>query len=294
MQHNYWHCSEVKNLLDRFKAYLVKEGKSENTVHAYYRHVKTFFDWFNDVSEIKWEKLYRENILDYKSYLLNIKGLTGKSVNAHLAALINFNMFLISEQIQENMVSYKTDYEKVKVEYANPTTVNETEVEGFRQKILETDSKRNYCLVTLLAYSGMRISEALGIKLADINLREKKILIRKNKEEKDRVVIINDKCVNAIGEYLAERENFKHKDSQFLFISRINKTVDRTTINHIFENASDKITPHTLRHFFCSYALENGWSVQEVAAQVGHANIQTTIMYTNPAREEKESNINFF
>lgn len=276
----------MTKLLTKFKNYLSKEGKSNNTISAYRHHIENFLKWFGDSFGTDFIRLYRENILDYKSYLLNIKKLNGKSVNAHLAALIKFNLFLIHEKIQEDNVVFKTDYVKVQVEYASPAKVTKAEVENFRQKILETDSKRNYAIVTLLAYSGMRISEALGIKLTDINLIGREILVRKGKGEKQRIVIINDKCVNAIREYLKERENYKHKNSQYLFISRENETVDRTTINHIFESTSGKITPHTLRHFFCSYALESGWSLHEVAAQAGHTNIQTTIIYTNPTRQE--------
>ncbi len=273
-------------MIKKFKDCLTNEGKSDNTISADCRHVENFLKWFNDSFGTNFVKLYRNNILEYKSYLLNIKKLNGKSINTHLAALIKFNLFLISKKIQEDIVAFKTDYVKVQVEYASPAKITRAEVENFRQKILETDSKRNYAIVTLLTYSGMRISEALSIKLDDIDLTGREILVRKGKGEKQRVVIINDKCVNAIREYLKERENSKYKDSQFLFVSQKNEKVARTTINHVFENNSDKITPHTLRHFFCAYALENGWSLHEVAAQAGHANIQTTIIYTNPTRQE--------
>jgi len=48
---------------------------------------------------------------------------------------------------------------------------------------------------------------------------------------------------------------------------------------------SDKITPHTLRHYFCTIALEGGLSVHEVAYLAGHSNIHTTLIYLNPSRE---------
>lgn len=272
-------------MLAKFQSYLTKESKSDNTVSSYFSHVENFLKWFSDSYGTKFVKLYRENVLDYKSYLLNIKKLNGKSVNAHLAALIKFNQYLVSKEIQEYIVAFKTDYVKIQIDYASPAKVIQTEVENFRQKLLETDNKRNYCLATLLAYTGMRISEALNIKLANVNLAGREILVI-GKGEKQRVVIINDKCVNAIRAYLKERNLSKFNNSEFLFVSRQNEKVSRSRINRIFNNTSKKITPHTLRHFFCSYALEKGWSLHEVAAQVGHTNIQTTIIYTNPSREE--------
>ncbi len=47
-----------------------------------------------------------------------------------------------------------------------------------------------------------------------------------------------------------------------------------------------EISPHDLRHFFCSHALESGLSVHEVAKQAGHSNIHTTLLYINPTKEE--------
>lgn len=144
----------------------------------------------------------------------------------------------------------------------------------------------------MLAYSGLRISEALDIKLSELNLKAKELIIKNGKGSKQRLVIINDKIINALKEYLKERENLINKNSDYLFISRESEKVSRTRINHIFNNYSDKITPHILRHFFCSNALENGWSVHEVAAQAGHTNIQTTLVYTNPSREEMKRKSN--
>jgi integrase/recombinase XerD len=185
-----------------------------------------------------------------------------------------------------SMVVFKTDYMKVQLEFASPANITKSEVEAFRQKILETDNKRDYSLATLLAYSGLRISEAINLKLSDINLPAQEILVRYGKGKKQRLVIINDKVVNAIKQYLKDRESQRFKDSEYLFISRESEKVSRTRVNHIFNNYSNKITPHTLRHFFCSYAIENGWSVHEVAGQAGHSNIHTTLIYTNPSREE--------
>ena len=52
------------------------------------------------------------------------------------------------------------------------------------------------------------------------------------------------------------------------------------------------ISPHDLRHFFCSNALEKGLNVHEVAAIAGHSNIHTTLMYTNPSRKKILEKIN--
>jgi site-specific recombinase XerD len=97
------------------------------------------------------------------------------------------------------------------------------------------------------------------------------------------VVFIGEKVVHAVGEYLKAR-NSGDSDSLWLFPGRSGKPLHRSVINKVFAVYSDIITPHSLRHFFCSNALEKGYSIHEVASQAGHSNIHTTMRYTNPAR----------
>lgn len=273
-------------MIESFKNWLDDQQLSKNTTKSYSGHIKCYLKWFQESFNTPLNQLYRENILDYMSYMINIKKLKAESINAHLAALIKLNEYLIEQSIQTDIVVSKKDYIKIQKDYISPATIIKADVEAFRQKILENKDKRDYAIVTLLAYSGMRISEALNIKIDDINLIAREILVRYGKRKKQRLVIINDKISNAIKEYLKEREQQKNKDSDYLFISRESNRLDRSVINRIFNEYSDKITPHTLRHFFCSYALENGWSTHEVAAQVGHSNIHTTMLYTHPSRSE--------
>ncbi len=278
----------------QFKEWLIQESKSENTIKTYLIHLNGYKKWFQESYNSEINKLYRENILDYISYMLNIKKLNARSINAKLAALLKYNEYLVEIGEQDPIVISKKDLIKVQKEYVNPSTLKKSDVEVFRQRILEKSSKRNYTIATLLAYSGVRITEALNIKLSDVNLKTMEILIRYGKGKKQRTIIINDKIKNAINEYLREeRDKMRNKDKEYLFISQVGNHLDRTSINRIFNVYSDKITPHSLRHFFCSHALENGWSMHEVALQAGHSNLNTTMMYSHPSLDnlKRKSNL---
>lgn len=277
-----------------FKEWLIQKGKSENTIKTYLIHLKGYKKWFQENFKTKPKKLYRENILDYISYLLNVKKLNAKSINSKLSALLKYNKYLVELKIQEAIIITKNDKIKIQNEYVNPLTLTKTDVEVFRQKILEKSSKRNYAIATLLAYSGLRISEALNIKLLDINLNTMEILIKYGKGRKQRSIIINDKIKNSINEYIRKERSKKYnKDKEYLFISQRADHLDRSSINRIFSCYSKKITPHSLRHFFCSHALESGWSMHEVALQAGHSNIHTTMIYAHPTLEnlKRKSNL---
>lgn len=275
--------------LKQFKQHLIDDGKAENTVLTYSRSVAEYARWYTDSCGMELEQLYRTNILDYISYLRTVKALTARSVNTKLSALISFNEFLIGEKVQQELVLSKKDLLRIQQQYANPSTLNKQQMEEFRQRVLVRFGKRNHAIVTLLAYTGLRISECLNLKPEDVNLAAMEARIHKGKGDKERIVYLNDKIVNAVREYLAERPT----GCPYLFVSRKGGRLDRSTVNRIFNQCSDCITPHTLRHYFCSAAIEvGGYSMAEVANQAGHSNIHTTMLYTNPTREEMKRKAN--
>lgn len=84
----------------------------------------------------------------------------------------------------------------------------------------------------------------------------------------------------------------RDSDSPYLFVSRQNRKLSPSRINQIFNQYSDVITPKTLRHYFCSNALQNGYAIHEVANQAGHSNVQTTLIYSNPTVKEMKEKAN--
>ncbi len=274
-------------MLEAFKEYLALQGKSKNTINSYYLHMKGYYQWYLESFGRECSVLYRENILDYISYLRNIKKDNGRTINCKISALIKYNEFLIEKGIQQDQVVSKNDNIKIQQTYANPSDVTKQEVDAFRQQLLQDGYRDIYCLATLLAYAGLRISEALNIQLADFNLTVGELKIR-GKGDKDRVVYLNDKIINSIREFLRVRES----ESPYLFANSNGKVIHRSTVNKIFNKYSDKITPHVLRHYFCTIALEGGLSVHVVAYLAGHSNIHTTLIYLNPSREAIRGKIN--
>lgn len=277
------------DLLEKFKQYLIDDDMSENTIKGYIQNVNGFLKWLDQSKNVPFSKLHNENVKEYVSYLKTIKQSKPKTINTKINALVKFNEFLMEKGIQTEMVVTKKDFQKVQQQYASLAKVELKDVEKFRQLILDSGNKRNYALVSLLAYAGLRISEALNLTMDDFNLVSREMLI-KGKGTKTRTVFISDKVKEAIQSWLKVR-GFEI-ESKYLFISNRNKQLNRTTVNKIFKtyskmvNRDINITPHDLRHFFCSHAINNGMSVHEVANQAGHSNIHTTLLYTNPSKQE--------
>ena len=275
----------IKDFVDR----LHLEGKSDKTIKQYSTSIKEYFQWFYEsYGDVEFKKLYRENILEYKNYLKNIKrskrsgnNLDAKSVNSKLSALIKFNELLQAD----NIVISKADLIKVQTEIISPTNITKKEVEEFRQRILQSEgcsAKRNYAIVTIMAYARLRISEVLQLKKVDVNTTANQIRVTDGKGEKQRTVIINSKIVSAIREY----QKSDQVESEYIFHNSKGKMLNPSTINKVFDEFSVEgyhIHPHMLRHFFCYNALESGaYSINEVSNQAGHTSIKTTMRYLNP------------
>lgn len=275
-------------MLEQYREFLTRQDKAKNTISSYIGAVRRYMLWYSDSCGLSFEKLYRANVLDYISFLRTVRKLSGRTVNADISALATFNQFLIESEVQKDVVVGKRDFIKIQQEYANPSSVSKQQVEEFRQRVLAGEGKRDYAIVTLLAYGGLRVSEAVNLELRDVNLPAREVTVRSGKGDKERIVYIGDRIVNALREYQRERSS----DSPYIFVSRAGGALHRSRVNKIFNKYSDTITPHTLRHFFCSQTIEAGYSIAELANQAGHSNVHTTLIYTNPTREEMKAKAN--
>ena len=274
-------------LLDDYKKFLREQGKSENTIKTYSGHVNEYYRWYKDTFGGELTLLYHTNILDFRSYLQNIKKLKFKSIDTKLSSLTSFNEFLVQIGVQKDLVITAEDRLKFQQDIASPAEIEKKDVEAFLQKVLVDTGKRNYAIAVILAYAGLRVSECISISLTNIDFQARELLVT-GKGNKQRIVFINDKIIHAVREYLKVRNS----QSEYLFISRNGGKLHRSSVNRFFNQCSDKITPHKLRHYFCSHALEMGYTIAEVANQAGHASERTTLIYTNTSREKMKEKSN--
>ena len=152
-----------------------------------------------------------------------------------------------------------------------------------------TDSKRDYCILTLFLNCGMRLSELVGINLSDIDkdLRSLRVV---GKGSKERVVYLNSACMDALNSYLEERTaNKKAAAEPALFISNQNKRISKRRVQQVVENSLQEagldgkgITTHKLRHTAATLMYQYGDAdVLTLKELLGHASVSTTEIYTH-------------
>ena len=273
-------------MLEGFKKFMENELRlSENSINSYYSDVKLYEKYYKESYAEELKELVYADVKMYKQYLLN-KSTSPKTINRKLTSLRTYNEFLIQEKLQTEMVIKDRDFIKIQKNKLNNNMISVQDVNKIKHyaaKDLKA-SKRDFCFVSILCYGGLRASEITNIKIGDIRLNERELYIV-GKGEKFRTVVINNIMYFAIKDYLEERQQINTKNP-YLFISQksINtkKPVNRNFCNRILNKYKDlckleELHPHLLRHFYGSNALHNaGYTIEQVASQMGHSNINTT------------------
>ncbi len=153
----------------------------------------------------------------------------------------------------------------------------------------EADSKRDFCIITLFLNCGMRLSELVGINISDIDFYENRLKVL-GKGNKERMVYLNNACIDALNKYLEiRRNNNKASSEPALFISNQNRRISKRRVQQIVEKTLNDagldgkgITTHKLRHTAATLMYQYGDAdVLTLKELLGHVSVSTTEVYTH-------------
>ena len=132
--------------------------------------------------------------------------------------------------------------------------------------------------------AGLRVSELINLKAKDLNFKEKYGYVRGGKGNKDRIFIISEKIERALMSICLG----KNKDD-YVFITNRNDKYNVASLQQIIKKAArnaridKRVSCHTLRHSFATHLIENGYSLNEVQALLGHKSPETSMIYVHIA-----------
>lgn len=278
----------VGKMIEEFIEFMKKDNVSENTYMSYASDIKLYMQYYEDSYGEEITELNHSDIIMYVNYLKRNQT-SARTINRKIAALKKYNLFLIDEGLQKDVVIVDKDYIKIQKSFISkkvPTVQEMNKIQHIATKD-EKNPERDRCFLAILIYGGLRESEMITIRLVDIKLEERFINII-GKGNKFRQVIINDIMYDAIKKYLEIREKM-NTDNPYLFVGQKNvnnkKPLNRNFCNRLIDKYKDlcksvKLHPHKLRAFFCTNALHNaGYSIEQVANQAGHSSLNTTRVY---------------
>jgi integrase/recombinase XerC len=281
--------------IQQFLKYLrLQKNYSEYTIEAYTRDLYQFVSQISGSCEdTDIDKFNRATIRDYL-YLLSTLGLARKSIARKLASLKSFGKFLVLAGVLiDNPASH---IRTPKVESKEPVFLSIEEIDNSIRALTGNDmlTLRNRAILEVLYSTGIRLSELFGLTLDNVDFHNDVIRVL-GKGKKERVVPIGRMAVNALKEYLPQRQinlmKWGRLDEKALFINRSGSRLSRRgiqlSVSAILRRISHKehLSPHVLRHSFATHMLDNGADLRAVQELLGHSSLATTQGYTHVTME---------
>jgi site-specific recombinase XerD len=304
---------ETPEVLREFLSYHETiKGHAKKTVDEYFLDLRTFFRFlklhknrvprdseFDEISimDVDLSFLAAVTLTDVYEFLAFLSrdrarqwnsrhggyGLSATSRARKIAAIRSYYKYLTlkTKQLTVNPV---LELEPPKSKKTLPRFLSLDECRQLLDAVAGRNRARDYCILTLFLNCGLRISELVGLNLSDVQADYLRVLGKGNKE---RIVYINDACVEAINGYLEIRKLLSPAEKAFFLSARRTRistaAVHELVKKHLFAAGLDstKYSSHKLRHTAATLMLRSGVDVRTLQEILGHEHLNTTQIYTH-------------
>jgi len=257
------------NELSEYNRLLRLKNYSTGTINTYNYCFEKFLAHFTgkNISE-----LTKDQILDFL-YQESQKGLSAGYQNQ----IINAIKFYYEHVLGRKREFY--DIPRAKRPQKLPVVFSEEEIVLLLNQI---DNLKHKCALYLIYSGGLRISEAINMKIADIDTTRNLIMIRAGKGKKDRTTLLSQTLLEMLSHYYK-----LYKPIEYIFEGESGGQYTAKSIQNVFNKALAKsgikkeATVHSLRHSFATHLLERGTDLRYIQELLGHESSKTTEIYTH-------------
>ena len=264
----------LQDLIDllRLKAY------SESTVRTYSHE---FMSLLYLLRNRPVNTLSADEVRRYILYCIETLHLSENTVHSRLNALkFYFEQVLKREKIF-------VEIPRPKKPFILPKVLGEQEISRLFQAL---DNKKHKAILFTAYSAGLRVSEAVSLRISDIDTDRMQIFVRKAKGKKDRYVMLSPVLLDILRNYM---RTWKPRPKEFLFEGdHDGEHISIRTAQAVFFQARQRagirksVSFHSLRHSFATHLLEQGIDVKYIKELLGHFSIQTTNRYLHVKREQ--------
>ena len=284
--------------VEEFLDWLVLErGRSLRTCEAYRRDLNGYCEMLTSRNASP-ETASEEDILAFMRHQQG-RGMAPASVKRAMSAVRTFHKFLVTEGLRPDDPG--SHLELPKMPRAVPKALSEAEVEAVLDTVVGTDpvSRRDRALLEVLYGTGMRISELVGMSMADLDLGGATVRVL-GKGQRERVLPVGRCAHEALsawlipggrGEMEPERWPSQH-DQEAVWLSLRGRRLTRQGAWGVVKKRAQqvglgaKVSPHVFRHSCATHLLDHGADIRVVQELLGHASISTTQVYTMVSKEK--------
>ncbi len=279
-------------MVDKFLKYLQSEKRySDNTIMSYRRDLMQFYSFHSVPTStiITDHRKVRFWIVD-----LFDQGLSPRSIRRKISALRSFYKYLI----RQGEIDFSPMDRIVMPKVSKPLPVfipqNQTQKLQGQREFEDFIDIRDFLVIEILYWTGMRRSELARLKISDIDFVGKQIKVL-GKGRKERYIPIEQPLIELIEWYEQMKKEFfegEQYDKTYLILSNTGRMAYPELINRVVKNFLTELTtiekksPHVLRHTFATHLLNNGADINAIKELLGHSSLAATEVYTHNSFEK--------
>ena len=271
-------CDANADALSKFNQTLVLKGYSLSTIRTYVGELSVFLQTLGNTTA---ESLALERIKDYLFYCHTTLKLSEHTIHSRMNAMKFYYEQVLGRE------KFFWEIPRPKKPYILPKVISEEKIMQGLQSIKNIKHKA----LLFIAYSaGLRVSEVVKIKIADIDSDRMQIRIEAAKGKKDRMVTLAEATLLVLREYFVQ-----YKPKNYLFEGQNGEEhYSPRSAQLVFNQQFAKIglpkyfSFHSLRHSYATHLLENGTDIKYIQELLGHNNINTTLRYTHVSKKAIE------
>lgn len=282
-------------LLPTIKLYVrylrLERNLSPNTIEAY-RNDLAHLEAFMMRNNLKLENVTLEQLHTFAASLHEY-GITPRSQARVLSGVRSFFRFLVLDGVVENDPTELLEWPSLPEHLPVVLTLEEIDRIEDSIDLSKAEGARNRAIIEVLFSCGLRVSELVNMKLSDLYLEDRVLLVR-GKGNKERLVPVSNKAIADLKRWFFDRNLMKIKpgEDDYVFLNRRGAHLTRTMILIMVKRQAEKagikkkISPHTFRHSFATALLQGGADLRSIQAMLGHEKIDTTLVYTHISNEQ--------
>lgn len=269
---------ENQEALQLYHQQLILKGYSQSTIRTYENEFRQFLHSIKDNAA---QRFPVSRLKDYFQYCFTTLKLSENTIHSKINAI----KFYYEQVLHREKFFWEIPRPKKPLQM--PKLLNEDEL----RKLFNALINRKHKAMLFTAYSaGLRVSEVVNLKIADIDSQRMQIFIERAKGKKDRYVNLSPVLLDILRKYLLE---YKPRPKLYLFESEQTLSAYPTrTAQQIFANAKSKagikkeVGIHSLRHSFATHLLDKGTDIKYIKELLGHFNIKTTERYLHVSKKQ--------
>ncbi len=280
--------TKLSHLFRRYlEVIVVFRGYSPHTARGYKHCLNAFLKFTDPAGDLRAEGLSRELFEKWILYGKLERNWSPKNIKNQMKAWISFLDWCISEEILEK--NYMRELPIPKQPKSIPKYLTKDEA------ITLLDWTKNYqynyrfekykaiAIIGTFLFTGIRRAELMNLKMEDIDLQNRSLMVRYGKGAKDRIIPLTLSLIELYEDYIKERTRLNKNCPYFFTAMRQDSIMGDKVLARLVKKIRDKskikFYPHLLRHTFATLMLEGGCDIFSLSKMMGHSDIKTTTIY---------------